>query len=59
MKTFVRTVIITLFCPIIFIGCGRKGALERPPASVMESSQEEFVSKNKADKAFILDRLIK
>ncbi|KEG21317.1 hypothetical protein [Bartonella bacilliformis] len=59
MKTLVRTVIIALFCPIVFIGCGRKGALERSPSTVVESSQEEFISKNKADKVFILDRLIK
>ncbi|WP_455476174.1 LPS translocon maturation chaperone LptM [Bartonella sp. B17] len=51
--------LIVLFCSVILVGCGRKGALELPPSTVEKTTQKIFVDKSKTDKLFILDRLIK
>ncbi|MCZ2157862.1 lipoprotein [Bartonella sp. 220] len=58
MKVILKNLTIVLLGSIMIIGCGRKGALELPPAKVMDSSKGATVSQSKADKPFILDRLI-
>lgn len=40
-------------------GCGRKGALEPPPSSMIENDKGEKVPKPKEDRPFILDPLIR
>nr|CDP79316.1 putative small periplasmic lipoprotein [Bartonella schoenbuchensis]CDP79554.1 putative small periplasmic lipoprotein [Bartonella schoenbuchensis] len=58
MRAILKNLIIVLFFNVVIVGCGRKGALELPSSTTVESSQGAFVSERKADKPFILDRLI-
>ncbi|VEJ44549.1 LPS translocon maturation chaperone LptM [Bartonella vinsonii] len=58
MKIILKNLTIVLWGSVMIVGCGRKGALELPPATMMDSSKEASVSQSKADKPFILDRLI-
>ncbi|WP_375622099.1 MULTISPECIES: LPS translocon maturation chaperone LptM [unclassified Bartonella] len=58
MKIILKGLIIVLFGGLGIVGCGRKGSLELPPSTGVNSSQGTFVSQGKTDKPFILDRLI-
>ncbi|AGF76535.1 LPS translocon maturation chaperone LptM [Bartonella vinsonii] len=58
MKIILKNLTIVLLGSVMIIGCGRKGALELPPAKVMDSLQGASISQSKADKPFVLDRLI-
>ncbi|WP_455474090.1 LPS translocon maturation chaperone LptM [Bartonella sp. B30(2025)] len=59
MEIVLKNWIIILVSSIVLFGCGRKGALELPSSAVKKTTQRTFVDKNKTDKPFILDRLIK
>ncbi|EJF98265.1 hypothetical protein MEI_00764 [Bartonella vinsonii subsp. arupensis Pm136co] len=58
MKIIVKNLTIILLGSVMIVGCGRKGALELPPATVGDSLKSASVSQSKADKPFVLDRLI-
>ncbi|WP_455477863.1 hypothetical protein V3565_03660 [Bartonella sp. B10] len=58
MKVILKNLKIVLLVSTIIIGCGRKGSLELPPLTEVDSSQGTFISQNKVDKPFILDWLI-
>jgi len=51
--------LFTLLClGLVLAGCGRKGALEPPPSTMIENEQGERLIRPQEDKPFILDRLI-
>lgn len=59
MKIIIKGLMIVLLGGVGVVGCGRKGSLEAPPASVEKSVQGTSAAKSEDDKPFILDRLIK
>ncbi len=61
MKIIVKGLVIVLLggLGVVVAGCGRKGSLEMPPASVEKSVKGTSAAKSEDDQPFILDRLIK
>ncbi|EJF79182.1 hypothetical protein MCQ_00723 [Candidatus Bartonella washoeensis Sb944nv] len=58
MKIILRSLTIVLLGNVLLFGCGRKGALELPSSTGVDSSQGAFVPQSTANESFVLDRLI-
>ncbi|WP_317993990.1 LPS translocon maturation chaperone LptM [Bartonella gliris] len=58
MEIILKSLTIVLLGSVLIVGCGRKGVLELPPSTGVNSSQGAFVSQGKTDQPFVLDRLI-
>ncbi|WP_144752355.1 MULTISPECIES: LPS translocon maturation chaperone LptM [Bartonella] len=59
MKIIIKGLMIVLLGGVGVVGCGRKGSLEAPPASLGKSVRGTSAAKSEDDQPFILDRLIK
>ena len=54
-------IVMVLLISLVITGCGRRGALEAPPSTVVTSDdigEETSEEPVKEDKPFILDRLL-
>jgi len=58
LKQLVIFLIALTFCGSFLVGCGRKGALEPPPSTMIENERGDKQMRPKQDKPFILDRFI-
>ncbi len=57
-RSAISSVLLIAALAAALSACGRKGALEPPPAAVVTDDQGHAHEKPKVDKPFVLDKLL-